>query len=90
MKANIKIIGANKYTDGLIDRVLTNVSIVRNKEGAIVFITEDLIIKDFFIDKNASIHFTDHGFVVEGYGIIGYSIGKLSILVQSYETNAIL
>lgn len=90
MKANIKIIGANKYTDGLIDRVLTNVNIVRNKEGAIVFITEDLIIKDFFIDKNSSIHFTDHGFVVEGYGIIGYNIGKLSILVQSYETNAIL
>ena len=90
MKATIKIIGANKYTDGLIDRVLTNVNIARNKEGAIVFITEDLIIKEFFIDKNASIHFTDHGFVVEGYGIIGYSVGKLSILVQSYETNAIL
>lgn len=90
MKATIKIIGANKYTNGLIDRVLTNVSIVRNKDGAIVFITEDLIIKDFILDKNSSIHFTDHGFVVEGYGVIGYNIGKLSILVQSYETNAIL
>jgi hypothetical protein len=62
----------------------------RNKEGSIVFLTEDLIIKEFFIDKNASIHFTDHGFVVEGYGVIGYNVGKLSILVQSYETNAIL
>ena len=90
MKATIKIIGANKYTNGLIDRALTNVSIVRNKDGAIVFITEDLIIKDFILDKNSSIHFTDHGFVVEGYGVIGYNIGKLSILVQSYETNAIL
>jgi len=90
MKATIKIIGANKYGNGLIDRTLTNVSVNRNKEGSIVFLTEDLIIKEFFIDKNASIHFTDHGFVVEGYGVIGYNVGKLSILVQSYETNAIL
>jgi len=90
MKATIKIIGANKYTNGLIYRTLTNVSVTRNKEGSIIFLTEDLIIKEFFIDKNASIHFTDHGFVVEGYGVIGYNVGKLSILVQSYETNAIL
>jgi hypothetical protein len=90
MKATIKIIGANKYGNGLIDRTLTNVNVKRNKEGPIVFLTEDLIIKEFFIDKNASIHFTDHGFVVEGYGVIGYNVGKLSILVQSYETNAIL
>lgn len=90
MNATIKIIGVNKYHNGLIDRIFKNVKVVRNKEGSIVFITEDELIKEFFLDKNSSIHFTDHGFVVEGYGVIGYNVGKLSILIQSYETNAIL
>jgi hypothetical protein len=90
MRAIIKIIGANKYANGLIDRTFANVSVTRNKEGSIVFLTEDIIIKEFFLDKNSSIHFTDHGFVVEGYGVIGYNVGKLSILIQSYETNVIL
>jgi hypothetical protein len=90
MNATIKIIGVNKYHKGLIDRTLKNVKIARNNEGSIVFLTEDSIIKEFFLDKNSSIHFTDHGFVVEGYGVIGYNVGKLSILIQSYETNAIL
>ena len=90
MIATIKIIGVNKYHKNLIDRTLKNVKIGRNGEGSIVFLTEDSAIKEFFIDKNASIHFTDYGFVIEGYGVIGYNIGKLSILVQSYETNAIL
>ena len=90
MTATIKIIGANKYHTGLIDKTFSNVEIARNKEGAIVFITQDDFIKQFFIDKNSSIHFTEHGFVVEGYGIIGYNVGKLSILIQSYATNAIV
>lgn len=90
MIATIKIIGVNKYHNGLIDRTFKNVKIARNKEGSIVFITQDDIIKEFFLDKNSSIHFTDHGFVVEGYGVIGYNVGKLSILIQSYETNALL
>jgi len=90
MKATIKIIGANKYHTGIIDRIFENVKIGRNKEGAIVFLTEDSLIEDFYVDKNSSIHFTDHGFVAEGYGVIGYNVGKLSILVQSYETNAIV
>ena len=90
MIATIKIIGVNKYHKGLIDRTLKNVKVARNQEGSIVFITEDEIIKEFFLDKNSAIHFTEHGFVVEGYGVIGYNIGKLSILIQSYETNAIL
>ena len=90
MNAVIKIIGVNKYHNGLIDRTFKNVKVARNKEGSIVFITEDELIKEFFLDKNSSIHFTDHGFVVEGYGVIGYNVGKLSILIQSYETNAIL
>ena len=90
MNATIKIIGVNKYHNGLIDRIFKNVKVVRNKEGSMVFITEDELIKEFFLDKNSSIHFTDHGFVVEGYGVIGYNVGKLSILIQSYETNAIL
>jgi hypothetical protein len=55
-----------------------------------VFLTEYSLIKEFYVDKNSSIHFTDYGFVVEGYGVIGYNVGKLSILVQSYETNALL
>jgi hypothetical protein len=90
MKATIKIIGANKYHTGIIDRTFQNVTIARNKEGTIVFLTEDSLISEFFIDKNSSIHFTDHGFVIEGYGVIGYNVGKLSILIQSYETNAII
>ena len=90
MKATIKIIGANKCHTGIIDRTFENVTIGRNKEGAIVFITEDSLIKEFYIDKNSSIHFTDHGFVVEGYGVIGYNVGKLSILIKSYETNVIV
>lgn len=90
MNATIKIIGVNKYHNGLIDRIFKNVKVVRNKEGSIVFMTEDELIKEFFLDKNSSIHFTDHGFVVEGYGVIGYNVGKLSILIQSYETNALL
>lgn len=90
MIATIKIIGVNNYHKGLIDRTLKNVKIARNGEGSIVFITQDNVIKEFFLDKNSSIHFTDHGFVVEGYGVIGYNVGKLSILIQSYETNALL
>lgn len=90
MIATIKIIGVNKYHKGLIDRTLKNVKIARNDEGSIVFLTQDDMIKEFFLDKNSSIHFTDHGFVVEGYGVIGYNVGKLSILIQCYETNVIL
>ena len=90
MKATIKIIGVNKYHNGLLDRTFKNVKVTRNKEGSIVFITENELIKEFFLDKNSSIHFTDHGFVVEGYGVIGYNVGKLSILIESYETNVIL
>lgn len=90
MNATVKIIGANNYHKGLIDKVFYNVEVARNKDGAIVFLTKDDIIKEFFIDKNSSIHFTDYGFVVEGFGIVGYNVGKLSILIQSYETNALL
>ena len=90
MNATIKIIGVNKYHKGLIDRTFKNVKVTRNQDGTIIFVTEDELIKEFFIDKNSSIHLTDHGFVVEGYGVIGYNVGKLSILIQSYETNALL
>ena len=45
MKATIKIIGANKYHKGIIDRTFENVKIGRNQEGAIVFLTEDSLIK---------------------------------------------
>jgi hypothetical protein len=90
MNATIKIIGANKYHAGIIDRIFENVKIGRNKEGAIVFLTEDSLIKEFYIDKNSSIHFTEYGFLIEGYGVIGYNVGKLSILIQSYETNAVV
>jgi hypothetical protein len=90
MKAIIKIIGANFYAQGFIERVFTDVDIGRNKDGSIVFITQDLTVKEIFLDKNSAIHFTDYGFVVEGYGVIGYNVGKLSILIQSYGTNAIL
>ena len=90
MNAVIKIIGTNKYSNGVLDRTFKDVKVARNSEGSITFITQDDLIKEFFLDKNSSIHFTDHGFVVEGYGVIGYNVGKLSILIQSYETNALL
>jgi hypothetical protein len=90
MKATIKIIGANTYTQGLIERTFVNVVIGRNNDGSIVFLTNDAVVKEIFLDRNSSIHFTEHGFVVEGYGIVGYNVGKLSILIQSYETNALL
>ncbi len=90
MIATIKIIGATKLNAGFIDRTFLKVKVSRNEQGSIVFLTEDDLIQEFFLDKNSSIHFTDHGFVVEGYGVIGYNVGKLSILIQSYETNAIL
>jgi hypothetical protein len=90
MKAVIKIIGANSYAQGLIDRTFDDVNIGKNNDGSIVFITQDAVVKEIFLDKNSSIHFTDHGFVVEGYGVVGYNVGKLSILIQSYETNPII
>lgn len=90
MIATIKIIGINKYHINLIDKVFENTKIVRNKDGAICFLTQDEKLENFFVDKNASIHFTDFGFVIEGYGVIGYNVGKISILIQSYETNVIL
>ncbi len=90
MKANIKIIGANTYTQGLIERSFIGVTIGRNNDGSIVFLINDVVVKEIFLDRNSSIHFTEHGFVVEGYGIVGYNVGKLSILIQSYETNALL
>lgn len=90
MKANIEIIGANELLKAFCGKKFSNIEIGKNEQDCIVFLLKDSDIEQIYLNPNSNIFFTPHGFVMEGYGVIGYNVGKLSILIQSYETNAIL
>lgn len=90
MNANIEIIGTNELLKAFNGKKYSNIEIVKNEKNCIVFLLKDSDIEQIYLNPNSNIHFTTHGFVMEGYGVIGYNIGKLSILIQSYGTNVIV
>lgn len=90
MKSSVKIIATNDIHKQYLDREFKNVSIVKNSQNAIILLLEDKDITEIFLNGNSEINFTQNGFTIEGFALIKENLGKMVVLIQSYETNVVV
>jgi hypothetical protein len=78
MRVSIKIIGANNIFGEYLDQEYVNV-LMEAAAGAFIFKIKEN--EEIFMNMNPKVKCTEKGILLEGYCIIGNSLGNLSILI---------
>lgn len=84
-KAKIEFIGTSGIHKDFLNKIYSDVSILTNSQNAIIFSTQNKEI--FHLNPNFQIRFGRCGIEIEGYFLIGNSLGMASILITNYESN---
>jgi hypothetical protein len=77
--ADIKIVGANKIFSDLLDKEFSNVTL-ESAAGAFVFKIKEH--QEIFMNVGPRVTLSKDGILLEGYCVVGDSLGNLCILIS--------